>query len=167
MDSPELASALRLKAQGWEVTVCEAGPTFGGKMNRWPQGGYWFDTGPSLITMPHIFEELYGSLGERMEEHVSLMRLDPHAEYRFDCGARIVCPAGIEEWKETIREVEPRDVRGFETLHSLGRHLYELRCEPSSAGARRRALRSRNLRPSDFCRCAADGETTSGPSRVS
>src|SRR6185312_1399264 len=47
-----LAAALRLRARGWQVTVCEAGPTFGGKMNHWEQAGYSFDTGPSLITMP-------------------------------------------------------------------------------------------------------------------
>ena len=47
-----LAVALRLSAAGWRVTVCESGPACGGKMNQWSDGGFTFDTGPSLITMP-------------------------------------------------------------------------------------------------------------------
>jgi diapolycopene oxygenase len=121
-----LATALRLSRRGWQVTVCEAGSTFGGKMNRSEEAGYTFDTGPSLITMPHVFAELYRTLGERMEEHVSLVRLDPHAEYRFPCGTRLVCPDNAEAWKSTIRQVEARDVAGFEKLQALGRNLYEL-----------------------------------------
>jgi diapolycopene oxygenase len=121
-----LATALRLSARGWNVTVCESGPAFGGKMNRWRQAGYSFDTGPSLITMPHVFADLYAAVGERIDDHIRFVRVDPHAEYRFSCGARIVCPAGIESWKSVIREIEPRDVQGFEQIHALGQKLYEL-----------------------------------------
>jgi phytoene desaturase len=121
-----LATALRLSARGWQVTVCDANPTFGGKMNRLSRNGYVFDTGPSLITMPHVFRDLYTVLGERMEEHVAFVRVDPFAEYRFPCGARVVCPSGTERWKAAIREIEPADVRGFERLQELGRKLYEL-----------------------------------------
>ena len=121
-----LAAALRLSARGWSVTVCESGPTFGGKMNRWQQEAYSFDTGPSLITMPHVFADLYAAVGERIEDHIKFVRVDPHAEYRFSSGARIVCPASAEAWKSVIREIEPRDVQGFEQVHALGRKLYEL-----------------------------------------
>ena len=49
-----LAAGVRLRAAGWQVTICEAGPTFGGKMNTWSKDGFTFDTGPSLITMPWV-----------------------------------------------------------------------------------------------------------------
>ncbi|MFN7993343.1 MAG: phytoene desaturase family protein [Bryobacteraceae bacterium] len=121
-----LATALRLNAGGWQVTVCEAGPSFGGKMNRWRQDGYTFDTGPSLVTMPHVFARLYEAIGERMEEHLSLVRVDPHADYRFPCGARVICPDRVEAWRSAIRQIEPRDLEGFDKLRALGRNLYEL-----------------------------------------
>ena len=54
-----LAVALRLRAAGWRVTVCEQGPRLGGKMNCWEREGFRFDTGPSLITMPWVFEYEY------------------------------------------------------------------------------------------------------------
>src|SRR3954447_7389220 len=84
-----LATALRLSAGGWKVTLCEAGSTFGGKMNCHQEAGYRFDTGPSLITMPDVFADLYRAAGERIEDHLTLIRKDPHAEYRFPDGVRI------------------------------------------------------------------------------
>jgi phytoene desaturase len=121
-----LATALRLAARNWQVTICEAGPTFGGKMNRWSEAGYSFDTGPSLVTLPDVFAELYRSIGEQPESHVRFIRVDPHAEYRFADGSRLVCPSSTDQWREHIRSVEPRDVDGFDRLNQLGRNLYEL-----------------------------------------
>lgn len=123
-----IATALRLRSQGWSVTVCEANASPGGKMNRWQSGPYTFDTGPSLITMPHVFEDLFRAAGERMEEHCTFRRVDPVAEYRFPCGARMTCPGGIDSWRRVIEDVEPRDAGGFDRIHSLGRKLYELSC---------------------------------------
>jgi phytoene dehydrogenase-like protein len=95
-----LALELRLRRAGWEVVVCEAGPALGGKMNRWQAGGYLFDTGPSVITMPLVFAALYAALGERMEEHLRLAHVDPHARYVFADGAsatvRLTAPDGCE-----------------------------------------------------------------------
>ena len=51
-----LATAIRLLADGWRVTLLEARPEIGGRASRIREGGYTFDTGPSLITMPWLFE---------------------------------------------------------------------------------------------------------------
>jgi phytoene desaturase len=121
-----IAAAIRLRAQGWDVTLCENGPSLGGKMNRWRAAGYVFDTGPSLITMPWVFADLYRVAGAQIEEHVELVRVDPSAEYVFADGSRIRAPDGLAPWVETIRQIEPRDVDGFLRLRALGGKLYEL-----------------------------------------
>lgn len=121
-----LATALRLRGRGWDVTICEANPAMGGKMNRCSRDGVVFDTGPSLITMPHVFRDLYEAIGERLEDHVSLVRVRPFAEYRFASGARVVCPAETEEWRSAVREIEPGDLAGVDRLHEIGRKVYEL-----------------------------------------
>ena len=84
-----LATALRLSAQGWAVTVCEAGSTVGGKMNRLNRNGFVFDTGPSLITMPWVFEELFKEAGSNFQEHVQLIPLNPLADYVYPDGTRL------------------------------------------------------------------------------
>lgn len=121
-----LAAALRLRAAGWDVVLCDNGPSFGGKMNRWEAAGYRFDTGPTLLTMPEVLRRLFGDLGERLEEHLELERLDPHAEYVYPDGFRLAVPARWEAWLETVRRFAPKDVSGLEALHRLGERIFRL-----------------------------------------
>lgn len=72
-----LATAIRLLGDGWRVTLLEARSEIGGRASRIREGGYTFDTGPSLITMPWLFEEVFAAAGEKMSDHVTLRRLEP------------------------------------------------------------------------------------------
>ncbi len=121
-----LSVSLRLRARGHGVTVFEAGPTFGGKMNRWESQGFVFDTGPSLITMPWVFEDLYRAAGSRMEEHVELLPLHPLSEYVYPDGTRFTYTSQLPEWLDTVRQIEPRDVSGFLRFQELGARLFEV-----------------------------------------
>ena len=134
-----LATALRLTGRGWQVTVCEQGPTFGGKMNRWEQEGFRFDTGPSLITMRWVFAELFEATGSRLDEHLELVLMRPLAQYIYDDGTRFDYSSFLPDWLATIRQLEPRDVDGFYRFMRLGARLFEVSQEtffrrpPSSA----------------------------------
>ena len=121
-----LATAVRLASHGHRVTLCEGGPTFGGKMNRWQTGGFTFDTGPSLVTMPDVFRETFESAGERIEDHLELVRLDPVAEYIWPDGTRFEHSTNLPHWLDVIRSIEPRDVDGFLRFLQLGARLFEL-----------------------------------------
>lgn len=121
-----LALAVRLAARGQSVTLCEQGPTFGGKMNRWIADGYTFDTGPSLITMPWVFRETFQAAGARLEDYIELERLEPVAEYIYPDGTRFQHSTNLPAWLETVRQLEPRDVDGFLRWLKLGARLYEL-----------------------------------------
>jgi phytoene desaturase len=121
-----IAVALRLAARGWQVTVCERGATFGGKMNVWSERGFQFDTGPSLITMPWILGELFEVAGERLEEHLELVRIEPVSEYVFDDGTRFTYSSSMPEWIQTLRQLDRRDEQGFFKFMTLGAQLYEV-----------------------------------------
>src|SRR4051794_6680284 len=58
-----LAAAIRLQAQGHHATVVESQPALGGRASRLQDAGYTWDTGPSLITMPWLLDELYALAG--------------------------------------------------------------------------------------------------------
>ena len=131
-----LATAARLAAKGHPVTLCEAGPRLGGKMNVLEHQGWRFDTGPSLITMPHVFAETFAAAGARIEDHLQLERLEPVAEYIWPDGTRLTHSAQLPHWLETIRQLEPRDVAGFMRFLKLGARLFEL----SDATFLRRAM---------------------------
>lgn len=121
-----LAAALRLAVAGWQVTVCEQGKTFGGKMNRWECQDFRFDTGPSLITMPWVFARLFEACGAKLEDRVQLQSVDPLAEYVFDDRTRFFYTTKLPEWLEVVRQLEPRDVDGFLKFMELGARLFSL-----------------------------------------
>ncbi len=121
-----LAAALRLAAAGWKVAVFERADSPGGKMNRWEAGGFRFDTGPSLITMPWIFEDLFRAAGTRMRDHIEIQSVDPIAQYIFDDGTRFSHTADLPEWLKTVRELENGDASGFLNFMALGARLFEL-----------------------------------------
>lgn len=121
-----LGVALRLAAIGWRVTVCEKGERPGGKMNRWTCDGFTFDTGPSLITMPWVFRDIFASAGERLEDHVALVSMRPIMEAVYVDGTRFVYSNSMPDWTETLRNLEPRDVEGFYRLMRLGARIFEL-----------------------------------------
>jgi phytoene desaturase len=121
-----LALSLRLAVQGWKVTVCERSSTPGGKMNLFEKDGYRFDTGPSLVTMPEIFEELFTVGGSRLSDHVKLQRIEPLAHYTYADGTRFVHSTSMPDWLATVRNLDARDVDGFWRFMRLGARLNEV-----------------------------------------
>ena len=78
-----LAVAARLARAGHRVTVLEKNERPGGRTLLLDLHGYRFDTGPTLFLMPAVFAQTYADLGERMEDHLHLIRLDPTYRVHF------------------------------------------------------------------------------------
>jgi phytoene desaturase len=81
-----LAVAARLAATGHRVTVCEQAPVVGGKLGSLERDGFRFDTGPSLLTLPYVFEDLFAATGAPLAEVLELVELDPIVRHRFADG---------------------------------------------------------------------------------
>ena len=81
-----LAAGLRLARRGGAVTVFERRAEPGGKLAWRERGGFSWDMGPSLLTMPHVFADLFRDLGERLEDHLSLVKLRSTCRYRWSDG---------------------------------------------------------------------------------
>lgn len=81
-----LACAARLAHAGFRVDLYDQQPQAGGKAGSRSLEGFRFDTGPSLFTMPQVFAELFSELGERLEDHLHPIPLDPICTYRYPEG---------------------------------------------------------------------------------
>ncbi|MEU4639622.1 phytoene desaturase family protein [Micromonospora sp. NPDC023814] len=85
-----LATAARLAATGHEVTVLERADTVGGKLGRYvhdtPAGPFHFDTGPSLLTLPDVFHDLFEATGAKLDEYLDLVPVDPIVRHVFPGG---------------------------------------------------------------------------------
>jgi phytoene desaturase len=88
-----LAVAARLAAGGHAVTVCEQAPVVGGKLGiierNTEAGVFRFDTGPSLLTMPYVFAELFAATGDPLQSSLALEPLEPLIRHRFADGTRL------------------------------------------------------------------------------
>ena len=82
-----LSAALAVASRpGWEVVVIEAADSPGGKVGVASVDGVEFDTGPSLLTLPSIVEEVAGQAGFQLDEELTLFRPEPMGRYRFSDG---------------------------------------------------------------------------------
>jgi phytoene desaturase len=87
-----LAAAARLGALGHQVTVCEQAATVGGKLGRYQRDGFSFDTGPSLLTLPAVYRDLFLKTGGPLEDVLDLEAVDPVCHYRFADGLELDIP---------------------------------------------------------------------------
>jgi phytoene desaturase len=87
-----LACAARLAKMGHDVTIFEASNRVGGKCRTEWFGDYAFDTGPSLLTLPAVYRDLFIRTGKRFESEVSLKPVDPSFVYNFHDGKRVLFP---------------------------------------------------------------------------
>ena len=91
-----LAVAARLAARRHQVTLLEAGDRTGGKLHTWRRDGFAFDTGPSLLTLPAVYRDLFLKTGGPLEDSVELEALDPGCTYKFADGTTLAMPgAGV------------------------------------------------------------------------
>src|SRR5512136_2394708 len=81
-----LSAAISLKQSGYDVEIFEKNDKIGGKLNVLKQQGYSFDLGPSILTLPHIFERLFERSGKKMKDYIPIRALRPHWRNFFEDG---------------------------------------------------------------------------------
>lgn len=108
-----LSAAIRLAAQGRGVLVLERNPSVGGKMAEVREGGFRWDTGPSVVTMRPVLEDLFAAAGRRLEDYLDLVPVEPLTRYFYPDGARLDLCRDLPRTLEGIARFERRDVEGY------------------------------------------------------
>ncbi len=112
-----LAAALRLRVLGFEVDLFEKNYSIGGKANQIVQEGFRFDSGPSLLTMPFVLEELFHFSGEKLENYISLKKLEVLCKYFFPDSTI------INAYSDTGKFVEEIDKNTADNKESVKKYL--------------------------------------------
>ena len=118
-----LAAAVRLGARGWRVTVLERLEAPGGRARVFQQDGFTFDAGPTIVTAPQLFEELWALCGRRMADDVELRPLSPFYRLRFDDGASFAASADPVAMCAEVARLSPGDVAGYEAFMRVSETL--------------------------------------------
>ena len=109
-----LAGAMRLGAKGYRVTVIDRLDTPGGRGSSITQNGHRFDLGPTIVTVPQVFKELWASCGRDFETDVDLRAMDPFYEIRWPDGSHFTATGDTERMRAEVARLSPGDVKGYE-----------------------------------------------------
>jgi phytoene desaturase len=124
-----LSAAIRLRAMGYEVTVLEALDQPGGRARVFKDQGFTFDAGPTVVTAPYLFDELFELVGRRREDYVEFLPVDPFYRVEFDPsqgGGHFDYVGEEERILEQIRKFNPADVDGYLKMVDHMRRIFEV-----------------------------------------
>jgi phytoene desaturase len=108
-----LSAAISLAAAGRRVLVLEQQAQVGGKMSQVVAEGYRFDTGPSVITMRHVIEDLFRLAGRDLADYLDLVAVEPLTRYLFPDGRRLDVTRDWPNLARQIADFDPADVAGY------------------------------------------------------
>ena len=121
-----LAAAVRLGARGYRVTVLEKLDAPGGRAFVHRQDGYTFDAGPTVITAPFLFEELWALCGRRMADDIDLRPVTPYYRIRFDDGECFDYSGDADAMRAEVARLAPDDVAGYERFLKASEAIYKV-----------------------------------------
>ena len=121
-----LSAAIRLAAAGRRVIVCEQNRTVGGKMGQVTAAGFRWDTGPSVITMRPVFEELFARAGRRLEDYVDLVPVEPLTRYFYPDGTVLDATTDLATMAQQIQALDPHDVEGYLDFLAYAARLHRI-----------------------------------------
>ena len=109
-----LAAAVRLGARGYRVTVLEKLDAPGGRAYVFRQDGFTFDAGPTIVTAPYLFEELWALCGRAMADDVDLRPVSPFYRVMFHDGSSFDYCGDPAAMREKVARFAPGDLAGYE-----------------------------------------------------
>ena len=108
-----LAAAIRLQSAGIKTTIVEKRDMPGGRAYVYKDKGFTFDAGPTVITAPHCFEELFELSGRKLSDYVQLMPVEPFYRLMWEDGFVFDYGSSVQETLDQIAEKAPADVEGY------------------------------------------------------
>lgn len=121
-----IAAALRARALGYDVTIIDRCERLGGRAQVFTKNGFRHDAGPTVLTAPFLFDELFDLFGKKREDYIEFKPLDVWYQFLFNDGTRFDYGGTIEDTLEEIRKIHPGDVDGYQSLLKESSHIYDI-----------------------------------------
>ena len=121
-----IAAALRMRARGHNVTLIERLDAIGGRAQAFEQGGFRHDAGPTVITAPFLFDELFALFGEKREDHLDFRPLDPWYRFYFHEGSEFDYRPSLEDTHAEIARFSPEDMKNYDRLIATSKNIFDI-----------------------------------------
>ena len=122
-----ISSALRLKSLGYKVKLYERLNQIGGRARVFKKSGYTFDAGPTVITAPFLFDELFDLFGKKRENYVKFVKLDPWYRFYFSSDGSVFNYCDNQEQTEKeISKFNLKDVEGYKKLVDFSEKIFNV-----------------------------------------
>ena len=121
-----IAIALRLRALGHNVTLLEKLDALGGRAQVFNKNGFKHDAGPTVITAPFLFDELFQLFNEKREDYVEFKPLDPWYRFHFHDGQTFDYSQTIEKTKEEMKRFSVSDSENYENLLKASKSIFDV-----------------------------------------
>ncbi len=117
---------MRQLAKGYQVTVLEKLASPGGRARSFQQDGFVFDAGPTVVTAPQLFEELWALAGASLGDSVQLKAVEPLYAVRFHDGDTFHFCSDEDQMEDQIRRLAPEDLEGYRDYINLSRDIFDV-----------------------------------------
>ena len=121
-----IAAALRMRAKGYEVDLHEKLDQIGGRARQFSRNGFVYDAGPTVITAPYLFRELFEIFNEDIDDFIKFIPLDPWYRFRFHDGTFFNYGPDQDQLLEQIKAIEPKDVNGYLKMLQHAEKIFEV-----------------------------------------
>lgn len=121
-----LSAAISLAQKGYAVSLYEQNSHLGGKLNRLEQDGFGFDLGPSILTMPHIFEKLFQGSGKRMLDYIPMTRLNHEWRSFFPDGTVLDLFGNLQLMEYSNPSLTRGDMQEYYAFLKYAKGLYDI-----------------------------------------
>jgi len=121
-----IATAIRLAVKGYDVEVFEANNYPGGKLTSIEKGGYRFDAGPSLFTMPQYVDELFTLAGKNPRDYFNYQKLDVVCQYFYEDGTKITAYADEQKLAEEITAKTGEPAEAMQKFAANSKRIYQV-----------------------------------------
>ena len=121
-----LTAAIRLQVAGHDVTVVERNHVVGGKLAVFERDGFVFDLGPSLVTLPHVFDKVFRLAGTSLDEQVTMVRLDPQFKYSWRDGSALDVPDDPDATAAAFDAFAPGAGEQWREFDANGRTIWDI-----------------------------------------
>ena len=121
-----IASALRAKKMGFDVTIFDKAAKLGGKAQVYTRGKFKHDAGPTVITAPFLIDELFELFNKKRADYIQLIRLTTWYQFRFSDSTLFNYGGSIDDTLAEIEKISPLDKKGYLSLLEASKQIYNV-----------------------------------------